>query len=135
MHTLFDFIGHLKIQMGKVLAQNTRPCLRCRATGLGKKLEVSDTHREILATVLFWRFGNSEVSRQTKKSPILNDQLSARAARQDHLEIARPNVLLPAQKGLRRSAYYFTMVHGSLQAYYPGHGRLCTCLVHNTAAA
>ena len=94
MHTLFDFIGHLKIQMGKVLAQNTRPCLRCRATGLGKKLEVSDTHREILATVLFWRFGDSEVSRQTKKSPILNDQLSARAARQDHLEIARPNVLL-----------------------------------------
>ena len=67
--------------------------------------------------------------RKLKKS---NDQLLVRAVRQDHLEIARPNVL-PPEKGLRRSAYYFTTVHRSVQAaksYYPCHGRLCTCFVH-----
>ena len=38
-------------------------------------------YRDILATVLIWRFGDSEANRQTKKSPILAGQLDRLSAR------------------------------------------------------
>ena len=54
-------------------------------------------YREILATVLIWRFGDLEANRQIKNRQLLmagqRDRLSARGGSKFTFEIAGPNVL------------------------------------------